>query len=233
MDLDPERDVELRFTACGSCSSCCDGSLFTVGFVPLMDFIETAKCFPIVFHKIYGEYWPGMIYSLRPGLPCPYLDAKKQRCTIYETFRPVACTNFPVRFKAKDSAAREPFVGFPFTLELDERCPGLERGVPGTRFLDAAGSLTMEFLDSMQIPSRIGFVEETRSFCRELNRYGLFKKKKFKRKGAGSKGIKAIYQIADKKRLEQEYPELLEKYSSYLVAHWSSLQRLKKLIESS
>ncbi|MBF0454802.1 MAG: SapC family protein [Magnetococcales bacterium] len=232
MDLNPEKHQSLVFTQCGTCNQCCDGSLFTAGFVPLSDFVETADCFPIVFHKIYGEYWPGMIYALKPGLPCPYLDLEKKRCSIYHTYRPVACIHFPFRFKAKPVAEIGPFPGYPFNLEIDERCPALVNNVPGTRLIEDDGTLSQPFLQGLSEPKQVDFVEETQQFCRQLGRFGLFKKKKFKHKDSSGKKSKISYQIVDKKKIEQEYPDLFKRYAPYLMAHWRSLDKPKKLIES-
>jgi Fe-S-cluster containining protein len=231
MDLDPEKHQGLVFSQCGTCNLCCDGSLFTAGFVPLMDFVETANCFPIVFHKIYGEYWPGMIYAVRSGVPCPYLDREKKCCTIYDTFRPVACHHFPFRFKAKESADSEPFSGFPFILEMDERCPALEKKLPGQLLINKDGSLSQQFIESIGLPDRVGFVDETRDFCRELDRVNLFKKKKFKHKTQSGRKIDITYQIIDKKRLKKNYSNLLKVYYPYIAAHWKSLDKFKILIE--
>jgi Fe-S-cluster containining protein len=232
MDLDPKKHKGLVFSQCGTCNRCCDGSLFTVGFVPLMDFVDTANCFPIVFHKIYGEYWPGMIYTLQHGLPCPYMDQEKKQCAIYNTFRPVACHHFPFRFKAKESVDSGPFPGFPFIVEMDERCPAIERDQPGQALINQDGTISQSFIESIGLPSKVGFVEETRDFCRELDRYDLFKKKKFKQLTESGKKIKTVYHIIDKKRLKKGYPDLLSRYEPYLAAHWLSLEKPKQLIES-
>ncbi|MBF0444514.1 MAG: SapC family protein [Magnetococcales bacterium] len=232
MDLDPQKHKGMVFSQCGECNSCCDGSLFTVGFVPLIDFIETAKYFPIVFQEIYGEYWPGMIYTLQSGLPCPYLERRKKRCTIYNTHRPVACRHFPFRFKAKDSADREPFVGFPFIIEIDNRCPALEIGSPGLSLLNEQGNISKLFITDIGMPERVDFVEETRDFCRKLALYGLFKKKKFKQQTESGKKITVVYQVIDKKKLNIAYEDMLNRYSPYIKAHWQSLKKPKKLIES-
>jgi Fe-S-cluster containining protein len=232
MDLDPQKHKGMVFSKCGECNSCCDGSLFSVGFVPLIDFIETAKLFPIVFQEIYGEYWPSMIYTLQPGLPCPYLDRVKKCCSIYSTYRPVACRHFPFRFKAKDSADREPFVGFPFIIEMDDRCPALEIDTPGLSLLNEHGNISKQFIADIGMPKRIDYVEETRNFCRKLDLYGLLKKTNFQQQTESGKKITAEYHIIDKKSLEIGYDDLQNQYSPYINAHWQSLEKPKKLIES-
>ncbi|MBF0194918.1 MAG: SapC family protein [Magnetococcales bacterium] len=232
MDLDPQKHKGMVFSKCGECNSCCDGSLFTVGFVPLIDFIETAKYFPIVFQKIYGEYWPGMIYTLQAGVPCPYLDHKKKRCSIYNTHRPVACRHFPFRFKAKGSVEREPFVGFPFLIEMDDRCPALETDSPGLALLDESGNISMSFINSIGMPDRIDFVEETRDFCRKLDFYRLLKRKKFKLKTESGKKVTSTYHVIDKNRLNSGYEDLKSQYTPYIYAHHQSLKAPKILIES-
>ncbi|MBF0448574.1 MAG: SapC family protein [Magnetococcales bacterium] len=231
MDLDPQNHCQLVFSECGTCTQCCDGSLFTSGFVPLMDFDGTADCFPIVFHKIYGKYWPGMIYTLKLGIPCPYLDSKQKRCRIYQTYRPVACIHFPFRFKAKQRIDQPPFVGFPFNLEMDERCPALTYHLPGQPLLTTDGSLSPAFLKQMAVPKQTDFVEVTQAFCREIDQYGLFVKKKFKRNTASGKPIKAVFRVIDRPRLEADHPALLQRYEPYLMAHWRSLDKPRKLIE--
>jgi Fe-S-cluster containining protein len=233
MDLDPIIHQGLKISKCGTCNLCCDGSLFTAGFVPLIDFTETANCFPIVFHKIYGEYWPGMIYALKPGLPCPYLDQKNKQCSIYHTFRPVACHHFPFRFKAKEFAEKPPFVSFPYTLEMDERCPSLGKNQSGQILLNRDGSLSEDFIESIRVPSRVDFVQETQRFCRQLDRFQLFKKKSFKLKSkTGKKKRGSRYLIIDKSRLFEHYPEFYRQYAPYIDAHWKSLKKPRKLIES-
>ncbi|MBF0380810.1 MAG: SapC family protein [Magnetococcales bacterium] len=232
MDLDPEKHKGMVFSQCGECNNCCDGSLFTVGFVPLIDFVDTAKYFPIIFQKIYGEFWPGMIYTLLPGLACPYLDRQKKRCTIYDTHRPVACHHFPFRFIAKKRVEEEPFAGFPYTLEMDERCPALEVNSPGTQLLNEDGSLADNFVASIGAPKKTDFVEETRDFCRKLDFYGLFTKKRFYQQTEEGQKITVVYHVIDKQRLKTGFKDIKKQYNPYIKAHLKSLKKPKELIES-
>ncbi len=232
LTLDAKRHAGWVLRECGDCSRCCDGSLFTAGLVPLADFAATARHFPIVFYRIGADFLPAMLYALKPGRPCPYLDAAARRCRIYDDGRPLGCVHFPFRLFLKEKPSDPPFPGLPAHLEMDERCPSLGQGDENDQnalpLLDTTGQPTDQFLNNLPLPDETAALEKTRRFCQWLDMLNLLQKREMKTGRKKPKKIK-FWQV-DPKRLTDLPPYEQKKlvkinYLKPIQDHLDSLER--------
>lgn len=84
--------IQKYFHGCGDCRDCCNGKLFSLGYVTFSDFKTIIRLFPTAFD--YKNNLFLYFYSLAPLTACYYY--RDGECSIYNIQeRPDTCKNFP------------------------------------------------------------------------------------------------------------------------------------------
>ena len=84
--------IKKYFHGCAECRDCCNGKLFSIGYVTFSDFKNIVRLFPTAFD--FESKRLIFFYSLAPLVGCHYF--RDNVCTLYNiTARPDACLNFP------------------------------------------------------------------------------------------------------------------------------------------
>ncbi|MBF0368801.1 MAG: SapC family protein [Magnetococcales bacterium] len=238
--LDPAQHRELTFTDCNGCTLCCDGTAFTVAFVPLPEIPLACRHFPVVFHKIGDNYWPGLFYTLKKKTLCLHLDPQSGRCQIYEE-RPISCASFPFHPSTPTPDEKPPFDNFPFVIEMDEQCPALQQDgdhSEGMAILESQkpNHLTEQMIQGFLRPERTDLEGQTVRFGRRLEGLGLLVKAKRVVKRPGKKKISQKYFVVDPTRwqdlAEADRTTLKEEGLELpILAHLESLGHFSRLEE--
>ncbi|MFP4486746.1 MAG: YkgJ family cysteine cluster protein [Campylobacterales bacterium] len=113
---------EIRFSKCGECVACCDGSKFLLIPLVLDDFADVYRFFPILFGVLDSKIRAFILLSDGHST-CPYLS--KNGCEIYE-HRPPGCRIYP-------------FSPYFDDIVFDDQCDALGSGdiVAKDGFIDA------------------------------------------------------------------------------------------------
>lgn len=84
--------IKKYFHGCGECRDCCNGKLFSIGYVTFSDFKNIIRLFPTAFDFENKRFI--FFYSLVPLVGCHYF--RDNECSVYNIIdRPDACVNFP------------------------------------------------------------------------------------------------------------------------------------------
>jgi Fe-S-cluster containining protein len=131
--------AKLVFVGCENCEAeCCNGNTFSLSSILLSEVQNSAKLFPIVFIERDKKIEMKIIYSLKKGVPCLYLDSESKKCTIYDRIRPFTCTIYPFDLKFKVMRESKQYS----TISFDPRCKGLQESEKGTQILKDNGELS-------------------------------------------------------------------------------------------
>lgn len=145
--FNPQKHAPLRFTGCGECTKCCDGSLFNSAILLVDELADATRLFPTIFTVHGKELRMALVYTLKSGVPCPYLDTEKKRCSIYDTARPRACRNFPFNAELVGNQGTQTATGYRYSFSFDTRCPAIKEADEGIPLVKDGKELSPEILD--------------------------------------------------------------------------------------
>lgn len=240
--LNAKEHGDLGFVGCGDCTMCCDGSTYTCAGVLLDELFDTAKLFPVVFSKTDDRINLILMYTLRKGVPCPYLDTQKQLCKVYDSIRPRACKIYP--FNIREMPGQDP-KNPQYSVVFDARCPGLKNGAAGTPLIGEDGRLsqpiTRNFIGEHMMRRYRRNVINTQIFLRMVRELDLLVEERFLLtditvQGRAGMNSAQIWKISEEKlaALSKEAVIKLHQrgYFNAIYTHLNSLRNLGKLIES-
>lgn len=167
--------ANMTFAGCDDCSKCCDGSVFTIANVLLNEMFDTAKLFPVVFFQKDDQLSLSLIYTLKRGVPCPYLDAESGWCNVYDSVRPRACKTFPFNVQGNGGANGR----INYSVVFDSRCPAVresENGVPLIEEGKMSQKIINDFIDPSILQDYAKNFNYTREFLNIVSKYKLLEK---------------------------------------------------------
>ena len=140
------RKNKLAFVGCSNCPKlCCNGTQFNSARVLLDELQDVARFFPVVFQTDYDKKTGmGLLFSLKKGVPCPYLDSESEKCAIWDKGRPPVCRSYPFMFNFKTAEGLQKQFG----IYLENKfCPGIKESSEGIRIFADTGEISVEILD--------------------------------------------------------------------------------------
>ncbi len=232
------------FAGCDDCTRCCDGGLYTCANVLLDEMFDTAKLFPVVFSRTGDNINLTLLYTLKKGIPCPYLDMETQNCSVYDSVRPRACKIYP--FNIKEVAAPQADT-VSYAVVFDSRCPGVRVDAEGIPLIGENGKLsdtvTSQFIGDDMLRRYKQNLLNTQTFLKLVKEYDLLVEQSY---AIGPRGDTAWYygdrpntlkfwKISEE-RLNDLSSEAVMKFHEHhffnaIYTHLNSLGNLSKLIQ--
>lgn len=240
--------AHMVFAGCGGCTMCCDGSTYTHAGVLLDELFDTAKLFPVAFTRNKDEISLQLIYTLRKGVPCPYLEMESKRCKAYDSVRPRACKTYPFNVSERPQAATAG-AQITYSVVFDTRCPGVRQDQEGIPLIGEDGMLssqiTQRFIGENVLSGYRQNVLRTKKFLALVTELDLLVEERymFGSDGQlqpamfGSSTECSIWKISEEKLAALDAEKVMKihenRFFNAIYTHLNSLNNLAKLVEIS
>ena len=235
--------AKLAFAGCENCKlNCCEGKRFDHAGIFLSEVQDAAKLFPVIFKEIDKKLEMRYVFSIKKGVPCPYLDPGSKKCTVYDQGRPLFCRIYPFSFKFKvmRGSVQHP------TISFDSRCTGLQESEEGIQILTDDGELSEEifasFFDSEIVAKYEAHLHVTDKFLKLVAELDLLTREKmiFINKSLTGKGYDVeldVLKISEQKlaALDADSKMRLQTagyYINVINAHLNSLSNYQRLYQA-
>lgn len=242
--LNPKAHGKTAFGGCDTCTLCCDGSTYTCANVLLDEMFDTAKLFPVVFSKTDQNLSLTLLYTLKRGIPCPYLEKETGHCEVYDSIRPRACKIYPFNIKEIPSGQVD---NTAYAVVFDSRCPGIGEGdEDGTKLIGEDGKLspkiTRQFIGENMLRRYKTNLANTRKFLKLVKDLDLLVETEYdlgeplSMVGYYGQNLSLkIWRISRKKLLELDADAVMEihrhQFFDAVYTHLNSLRNLDKLVK--